>query len=209
MNYLKVVLFLLFAGCISESEVSESVPENAYQINPLLIGETVPNLQVTNLSGEDLLLHDVISGTPSVIVFYRGGWCPFCTTHLSDLVRYEEEIYGLGYQILGISPDQPEFLRESIDQYDFQYTLLSDSSMELTRAFGLAYREDDVVVKQLKEGGMDIVESSGYKHKQLPVPAVYITDGEGKVLFQYVNPEYRERINGDILMTALNVFATQ
>jgi len=208
MKRIQILILIIFTiACSAEQQPDVVIPQNAFDINPLLIGETIPNITVADINGEDELLLSRISGTYSILVFYRGGWCPFCTSHLSDLAQYEEEIYDLGYRLIGISPDRSEFLRESLDDMELKYTLLSDSSMELTRAFGLAYREDDEVVSELKEHGMDIVESSGYEHKQLPVPAVYIVDREGKVLFQYVNPDYRERINGDILMAALRSLA--
>ena len=103
-------------------------------------------------------------------------------------------------------PDQSGFLNASLEEFEMDYTLLSDSPMEVARTFGVAYREDDETVARLKNNGMDIIKRSGHDHQQLPVPAVFILNTTGEVLFQYVNPDYRTRISGEILMAALRAF---
>lgn len=210
MKYLILSLIVMIAGCTApgdQGRMEPSVPQDPTGVNPLLIGEKVPDLPVMDKSGGEQHLLTRISDSPAVIVFYRGGWCPFCSAHLSELATYEEEIYEMGYRLLAISPDRPEYLRETLEDRELNYTLLSDSSMELARAFGIAFREDDETTAGLKENGMDIIARSGFDHQQLPVPAVFITDPSGKILFQYVNPNYKERINGEILMAALKAFS--
>ena len=209
MKYLFILSFFLFAACTStvpEQSSEVNVPQDAFDIRPLLIGESLPDVSLTGIDGNQTSIAGLVADKPSMIVFYRGGWCPFCSSHLGELAAIEEEIYELGYQILAISPDQPEYLRQSLEEQELSYTLLSDSSMEMARAFGVAFRVDDQTVAGLKENGMDIVERSGHQHQQLPVPAVFITDTSGQVLFQYVNPEYRERISGEVLIAALRAF---
>jgi peroxiredoxin len=209
-HFTAALVIMLTVSCSyeprSQNDYTHSVPDNAFNVQPLLIGEEIPDISVTDSDGNQESLKTITTSKPSMIVFYRGGWCPFCSSHLADLVSYEKEIYDLGYQILAISPDQPEFLQKSLEDQQINYTLLSDSSMELSRAFGVAFRVDDETVQSLKENGMDIIKSSGHNHQQLPAPSVFITDTSGKILFQYVNPEYRERIDADILMAALRAF---
>lgn len=201
-----ILLLILYAGCTADSAPSQSgenVPEDPFEVTPLLVGSSVPDVMVRNMDDRERSLVDLVSQQPTLIIFYRGGWCPYCNTHLAELSAIEDDIYDLGYQILAISPDQPGFLSESMEEQDLEYTLLSDSPMEVARAFGVAYREDDETVAQLKSSGMDVVERSGHEHQQLPVPAVFIADTSGNIQFQYANPDYQERINGEILMTAL------
>lgn len=207
----KVILLVLISvltACTTQNadQTDETVPQSAYDIQPLLIGEQIPDMTMTDKDDREHSLRELIAQQPAVIVFYRGGWCPFCSSYLGEVAAMEDEIYELGYQILAISPDQPQYLRESVQEVDINYTLLSDSSMEVARAFGLAFRVDDETVEELKNNGMDIVKNSGHDHRQLPVPAAFITDTSGEILFQYVNPEYRERISGDILKSALREY---
>ena len=98
--------------------------------------------------------------------------------------QVEEEFYALGYNIFGISPDQPSKLAVSKEKHNFRYQLLSDSKMTVTAAFGLAYKLDDDTVTMMKEKYYsDIEGDSGEKHHLLPVPAVYLVDSHGVLWF--------------------------
>ncbi len=210
MNTKALILSLMISGFSiftdAQDQNTNNAPDDPFDVQPLLIGSPVPDLSVQDVDGREHSLVALISGQPTLLIFYRGGWCPFCNAHLAELASIENEVYDLEYQILAISPDQPGFLSESFEEYEMGYTLLSDSSMEVARAFGVAYCENDETVARLKNNGMDIVARSGHDHHQLPVPAVFITNTSGKILFQYVNPDYRDRISGKILMAALRAF---
>jgi peroxiredoxin len=108
----------------------------------------------------------------------------------------------MGYQILAISADRPSKLRESIDKHSLGFTLLSDSSMAATRAFGLAFQLDQETVQKYKKYDMDLEEASGQKHHQLPVPAFYIVGTDRLVYFAYAHPNHRVRLDPDVLLAA-------
>ena len=76
---LKLVVLAVFVI----TNIFSQVPENAEDISPLLIGETIPNAKVLNSEGKALELNDILSQKPTVLVFYRGGWCPYCNRQLS------------------------------------------------------------------------------------------------------------------------------
>lgn len=79
---------------------------------------------------------------------------------------------------------------------------LSDSRLEAAMAMGVAYHASDETVKGLKGYGIDIEDASGETHHLLPVPSVFILDTSGKIRFQYVNPDYKVRIDGETLLAA-------
>ena len=112
----------------------------------------------------------------------------------------------LGYRILAISPDRPEKLAAGAAKNEIAYTLLSDSKSEAARAFGVAYKVNDDMMKMLKAFDIDIEADSGESHRELPVPAVFLLDTQGVVLFQYVNPDYKVRLESGILEAALEAF---
>jgi peroxiredoxin len=92
-------------------------------------------------------------------------------------------------------------LEASLDKNELGYTLLSDSKMEAARAFGIAFQVDDAMFETLKGYGIDIEADSGEKHRQLPVPAVFLIGDKG-IEFQYVNPNYRVRLAPEVLLAA-------
>ena len=108
----------------------------------------------------------------------------------------------LGYQVIAVSPDRPEKVRSTSKSNDIEYTLLSDTTLKAARGFGVAYQASDEMVAKLKGFGLDIEEASGEKHHWLPVPSVFILDTSGVIRFQYVNPDYKVRVDPDVLLAA-------
>lgn len=166
------------------------------------VGAVVPDVKVRTLDGSEAALHALLSGRPTVLVFYRGGWCPYCNVHLGKLKEAEPELLAMGYQILAISPDRPEKLRESVAKQNLPYALLSDSKMEAAKAFGLAFTLDESTLKKYKGYGIDLEAASGEFHNALPVPAVFLIDTERTISFAYANPKYSVRLDNGALLAA-------
>ena len=110
---MKKLLFisLVLIGCTNQSPI----PLVAEDISPILIGETLPNANFQNVEGEYVQLKALLEEKPTVLVFYRGGWCPYCNVQLSGLVEIEEDVLELGYQIVAISPDDYKNLQATIE----------------------------------------------------------------------------------------------
>ncbi len=188
-----LVLFSLFSGM----SLAQSTPAAATDISPLLIGEKIPDLALNSISGAAVNVGSVFEEKPSVLIFYRGGWCPFCNVQLADLQTIEKDILNLGYQIIAISPDSPENLRSSIDKNKLNYRLYSDASMEVSQGLGIAFSVSEAMAERLK------VSSGGLNPGMLPVPSVFVVNTDGEILFEYINPDYKTRIKGSLLLAVL------
>jgi|AntRauTorckE6833_2_1112554.scaffolds.fasta_scaffold00051_8 peroxiredoxin len=186
--------------------LSQDHAEKAEDVTPLLISSVIPDVELKDIDGNTVNLRNTVSQKPTILIFYRGGWCPYCSRHLSELQQIEDELYDIGYQIIAISPDRPEKLKTTLQKVELDYTLMSDSPMTATKAFGLAFKVDQETVDRYKTMGLDLEGDSGYDHHLLPAPAVYILNTEGIVKFNYVNPDYKERINGEVLLTAAEAY---
>ncbi|TVQ57501.1 MAG: AhpC/TSA family protein [Phycisphaerales bacterium] len=203
-------LMVVFAavGCQSpragtaEVPALAALPENAEKVNPLDAGERAPNVTVRGVDGRRISTSRVYRDGPTLLIFYRGGWCPFCTRHLAEIGQIEGDLRAMGYQIVGVSPDRPEKLRESLGEHDISYTLLSDSNVELARAFGVAFRVDDETNEMLRGHGIDLEDAAGRSHRVLPIPAVYLIDADGMIRFAQWDPDYRQRLSGDAVLRA-------
>lgn len=124
---------------------------------------------------------------------------------MGQLRAIESQIDDYGFQILGISPDQPAKLRETMAKHRMKFHLLSDSKMAASRAFGIAYSVDDPTLRLLAQHGIDLEAASGEKHHELPVPAVFIVDAGGVVQFEYINPDYSVRLHPEVLLAVARV----
>lgn len=171
------------------------VPDDATKVQPLGVGEMAPVFEAYLVDGEVYRFDPGQRSHPSVLIFYRGGWCPYCNNHLKELRKAEPILLDLGFEVLFLSADRPEILYSSLREDQPSYTLLSDASMEISRAFGIAFIVDDATLERYKKAGLDLEEVSGYSHHQLPVPAVFIIDAAGVIQFVYADPDYRVRLD--------------
>jgi peroxiredoxin len=184
------------------SQTTDNIPREAKDIQPLLIGAQVPEVQLTDIDGNSINLLKIVTQTPVIIIFYRGGWCPFCNIQMGQIQNIVPDLTNLGYQLIAISPDQPEELKKSIEKNGLNYKLFSDSKMEASRSFGIAFRVSDSVIERYKKMNLDLEKSSGENHHLLPVPSVFITGTDGTIKFEYVNPNYKIRIDPELLLAA-------
>jgi len=209
---LLVGLGITAAGCQQETQMTTpatqaAIPTRAEEVRPLKEGDRAPSATLARPDGQPLTLSAACSTKPSILIFYRGGWCPYCNTHLGQIAKAEADLVKLGYQVLAISPDQPEALRASIDKGGYSYQLLSDSDMVLTRAFGLAFRVDDPTVEKYRGFGIDLDKASGRNHHLLPVPAVHIVDTHGVIRFAHWDADYKKRLEPADLIAAARQIA--
>ncbi|MFY0653704.1 MAG: AhpC/TSA family protein [Cyclobacteriaceae bacterium] len=149
---------------------------------PVKLGETIPNASVLDVNSKTMDISEAIGSKPSIIIFYRGGWCPYCNVHLAALQEYEKELIKMGYQIIAVTPDSPDNIKKTLNEKELTYTILSDNKYELMSKMGLGYVDR--------------------KNRTLPIPSVYIVDADGKVKFNYINPNFRVRIEPELLMKA-------
>jgi peroxiredoxin len=123
---------------------------------------------------------------------------------LGQLREIEPELNKFDWQLIGISADRPEKVCETADKYGIAQ-LLSDNKMSAAQSLGIAYRVDDATLKQLQQYGIDIEAASGEKHHVLPVPAVFLIGTDGQIKFQYVHPDYKIRLDPELLLTAARI----
>ena len=178
------------------------IPDAAEKVTPLAVGSKVPKVSVTTLEGKVVDFPKLLSAQPTVLIFYRGGWCPFCNRQMSGLQSIEGELKKLGYRIIAVSPDRPEELKKSLGKHKLTYQLLSDSPMEAAKAFGVAFRVDDGTLAKYKGFGIDLEVASGQKHHYLPVPSVFLIGTDGVIKFRSSNPDYKVRLSNEDLLAA-------
>lgn len=194
---MKYKMVLVVSVLMAVNSLKAQIPQTAPDICPLLIGELMPDatLKATDASEHSVL--EILSKKQTVVLFYRGGWCPYCNAHLAEIQDAESEILALGYQIIAISPDSPEKLLISNDENQLNYELYSDSDGTFSKAVGIAFQSSERQTSRLLE------YSAGLNKGYLPVPSVFICDLDGTILFEYISPNYKERMSAELLISVL------
>ena len=198
----------IFGATVSNAD-NHSMGTDAAAVHPILVGAEAPSVNVRNIDGKSVDFRSLVTGKDSVVIFYRGGWCPYCNLQLGELAKQEVRLKALGYQIIAVSPDKPAELKKSVEKNKVSYQLVSDSKASLVKAFGLGFKVDAKTRELYKGYGIDLEVSSGESHYILPAPAVYLISKEGLVTFQYVNPNYKVRLSTKVLMAAAEEYRSK
>ncbi|MDR6762377.1 peroxiredoxin [Flavobacterium sp. 2755] len=194
---MKKMLLIFVAALTSAAHAQSEIPKSVLDIAPLLIGEKIPEFTLKTAENADVNLSELLKKKKTVLVFYRGGWCPYCNLHLQALAGAEKQIIDLGYQIIAVSPDSPENLKITEEKDKVKYTLLSDSKGELIKAVGIAYQVPENYKSVIN------VHSKGINTSLLPVPSVFVVNTEADILFEYISPDIKQRISTELLVSVL------
>lgn len=193
---------------LAAATAAAGIPQQAKDARPLAVGSAAPTFTVRTTDGAARTFSAGTYRKPTVILFYRGGWCPYCNRQLSDLRLVEPKLRAQGFEIVFLSTDRPDLLYSSLQAADIHYTLLSDSTLEAARAFHIAYHVDDATLATMRGYGIDLEATTGTKQHELPVPSVFIVDRSGIIRYVYSNPDYTVRLGADALWAAAAPLAT-
>jgi len=180
------------------------VAANAAELKSLGIGDKIPDVTLRSEEDREVRLRQLVAAKPTVLIFYRGGWCPFCTKHLQALADIQDELRSAGSQLVAISMDQPSKLAATPGRGKLGYTLLSDSEAKAAQAFGIAFKVADELVARYKSSfGIDLEAASGRAHHILPHPAVFVVSPSGEIRFAHVNSDYKVRLEPTRILDAV------
>ncbi len=193
--------FLLLALLLAAARAADfaASPEAA---RPLPVGAKAPAVTLTTADGAAFALAEAFAAKPTILVFYRGSWCPYCNRQLAALGELEPKLLALGYQILAVSPDTADGLQKMAGKNHLTYRLLSDHVMTAAAAYGVAFRLSAETEKAYRGFGIALTPIPGGEGFWLPVPTVFIVGRDGVIKFVYSNPDYKVRLASADLLTA-------
>jgi len=205
INMIKLIFIYSAVLWMSLSSANaDEVAADACSINPLLTGAAAPPFEAVSADGSIFKFDPEEMTRPAVIIFYRGGWCPYCNLHWAELRKIEGQLLAMNIDLIFLSADQPSILAEALAEDEQpNYHLLSDNNLEVAKKFGIAFHVDDAEVKRLLGFGHDIEAASGLTHHNLPTPAVFVINTDGIIKFQFVTPDYKVRLHNDVLLAAV------
>lgn len=218
MHFLRTIRFALsvaaaFAAAASISAATPSAAPapaaSAELARPLAVGATAPAVTLQAADGTEFALGDAFARQPTILIFYRGSWCPFCNRQLAAVGQVEPQLLTLGYQIVAVSPDSAAGLKKMAGQNHLDYRLLSDRDMHASAAYGVAFRVPAETEKSYLDHGVDLAPVPQGEGHWLPVPAVFIVDRHGKIRFVHADPDYRVRLAAADLVAAAKAVAAQ
>lgn len=203
-------LFTLAATFAASEPLAVTIAASIDEIEPAAVGDPAPAFTVYR---GDESAYEFDPGSlerPTLIIFYRGGWCGACNQQLRDLASIMADIGALGVDVLFPNGDRPEILYSSLKPETtaaiegLDYLLLSDSDLHAAGAFGVAYvLANDVLNRYRAREHWDLRQSSIDRHDALPLPSIFLVDSDGTIAFRYYDPDPRVRLPAESLRKAV------
>jgi peroxiredoxin len=165
------------------------------------VGDTLASFTLRNAVGPPVTLDDLVSTGPAVLVFYRGGWCPYCNLALRSYQReLLPQLEAWHATLAAISPQTPDQSLSTAEKAALDFEVLSDPRSQLARRIGIAFEQAEEVLGAQRRLGLDLAQVNEEGSTELPMPTVLIVDPDRTVRFVDVHPDYTSRTEvGDII----------
>jgi peroxiredoxin len=173
------------------------------------VGDKLAAFALPDASGQTRTLDELTAGGPAVIVFYRGGWCPYCNLTLHT---YEQDLLPqLGAhaaRLVAISPETPDASLSTRERAELTYTVLSDTNADLADALGITFDPSEEGLAAQRALGVDIRMTRADAGTRLPMPTVLIVDRDHIVRFVDIHPDYTGRTEVSEILAGLRTLET-
>jgi peroxiredoxin len=168
-------------------------------------GTPLPDASLLDVTGQPTTLAAALDGMPAVIVFYRGGWCPYCNIALR---AYQAQLVPAlaerGVSLVAISPQAPDGSLSTKEAKELTFTVLSDPGNQLARQLGILTAPSDAARAAQLALGLDLTQVNADGTTGLPMPTVLIADADGEIRWIDVHADYTTRTEPGQVLQAIS-----
>jgi peroxiredoxin len=170
----------------------------------LKAGMEAPPFSARDNAGQMIRLKDLLKTHKAVVLFfYRGQWCPYCNRYISKLEDSLRLLIAKGAYVIGVTPETDENIQKTVNKTHASFSLIHDNGYRIMKAYEVNYVVDTAMMTTYRKYGVDLDKGNGNDEHVLPVPATYIIDHTGKIIFVHFDKDYRNRASVSDLLKAL------
>ena len=159
----------------------------------LAIGNVAPPFELRDQNDKLVRSGELLTHGRLVVCLVRGRWCPFCVGQLEALNLILPHVQQAKASLVAISPQTVKQSFFMADQHHIRFPLLSDVHNEVARQFGLVYGVPDDQQAIYRRAFINLPFANGDDSWELPIPATFILERDGTVLYASVDADYTER----------------
>ena len=170
----------------------------------LKAGAKVADFNLKAHNGEPINLEVLLEEAPLLVIFYRGGWCPYCNVQIRQLTEAYPEFKKRGVFPVLISVDEIDGAALASRTYDIPFAVLSDPKLSAHTAFDVVMDVDAETYKQYQGYGIDLEKWSGQNHHKIAVSSAFIVDNTGTVKWAHTTMDYKTRPSPEQLLKVID-----
>lgn len=180
-----------------QAVVNAKVTENALQV-----GDKAPNFTLKNAMDNEVTLYDELTKGPVILMWYRGGWCPYCNLTLKAMQDMLPLYKTGGAQLLALTPESPDKSISTKEKNELDFEVLTDRDNTVARDFGVVFQLTQEV-KAYYEKGFGLSDYNGNDKGELPLGATYVIATDGTITYAFLDADYRNRAEPIAVLNAL------
>lgn len=168
------------------------------------LGETLKDFSLPNSKGKSISLRELRAKGPVIVTFYRGSWCPYCNVQLNSYQAHLGAFSKRGAKLVAITPEIPDLTAETTSSRELGFDILTDKDNRVAKQLGLVFGVTPALKKLYQEFGIDLEKSQGNSEWELPVPATFVINRNGKIIYAFVDTDYKKRADPEAIVSALD-----
>ena len=177
---------------------STGIAQKAPKQGDLLSPFTLPNHQ-----GNEVALSNLLKEGPVVVVFYRGGWCPYCNLELAAFQKSLSEITDLNANLVAITPELPDASLSTKEKNALAFDVLTDKNAEYAKSLGLVFTLPEALRPVYLSFGIEVEKHNGSGQFDLPLAATFVIAQDGSIASAFVDTDYTLRQDPSVVVDVL------
>ena len=165
---------------------------NRPEATSLQLGAVLPDFTLENCEGKAVTSAS-FKGSPTLLMFYRGNWCPLCVAQVKEIAEQYRELQSRGVKVFLVSPQPADNTRELAERFDAPMTFAVDRNYVVAKQLNIFHDNALPSNAGLDDYGSDSV-----------YPTVVITDEDNRVIWSDLTDNYRVRPEPDIFLKILD-----
>jgi peroxiredoxin len=186
------------------ARVISELKKGPFAESVLHVGSKAPAFSFKDHQGKLVSSAERLTRGRLVICFFRGRWCPFCVGQLEAMNLLLPQIEQAGASLVAISPQTVQQSFFMADQHKLLFPLLSDAGNQVARRFGLVYRVPDDQQAIYQRSFVNLPFANGDNSWELPIPATFIVDRDGTILYASSEEDYTRRPEPEEILQQLS-----
>jgi peroxiredoxin len=186
----------------SFKEGIQSVKQTGIEASAKQVGDQAVDAELVGWDGQSVTLSEAWKDGPVVLMWYRGGWCPYCNIQLRAMQQRLSEIEGAGATLIVLTPELPAKAKETAEANDLSMKVLHDAKSETADKYGILFDLPDSILPIYRDK-LKLGSVNGNDKMQLPLAATYVIDSSGKITYAFLDADYKKRAEPDDVIAAV------
>ncbi len=184
----------------------ESVRSTGIEKSAKQVGDKAIDAELAGWNGDVIRLSDLWSSGPIVLMWYRGGWCPYCNVQLQAMQKELKNIEGAGAKLVVLTPELPEKAKATAEKNDLDFIALYDKENVIAKKYGLVFKLPEPILPIYRDR-IKLNEQNGSDEMELPLSATYLINQQGIITYAFLDADYKKRAEPSEVVQAVSALA--